>query len=263
MRVFIPSAGRANRALTPTRMPAALAAVAEMIVPPEEAAAYRAAGYANVVPCAAQAHGIGAVRQWLMERSDGKMLMLDDDLRFDCRREDEKDKFLVADDAAVFGLFEEIERHLDIYLHVGVTTREGGNRIETMEPREVGRMLRMLAYDAPKVLALGVRFDRLPLMEDMDVTLQLLKLGKPNLIINRMVHGQGGSGAAGGMSRYRTPELQAETARRLSELHYPHVSVRTKFTKGAWGGGEREDVVVAWKEAYAEGCARLKQHDLF
>lgn len=43
---------------------------------------------------------------------------------------------------------------------------------------------------------------------------------------------------------------QAAAAHQLHSLHPDFVKVVKKTTKGAWGGGERTDVTVAWKKAY-------------
>ena len=267
MDIVIPSSGRHDRALTPSRLPPELAARAIMLVPHGEGAAY-AGRWQNVMETPADLKGIAATRQWILDNMhDDKLLMLDDDLRFDVRRIHEPSKFLVATFEQVTALFVDIERQLSKYLHLSVTTREGGNRLGD-EGRyfEVGRSLRALGYRRRELNALRVRFDRLPLMEDMDVTLQLLRLGHPNLIINYAVQGQGQSNAPGGCSQYRDQTLQARAAQGLAELHRPHVRLAQVETKGAWWAGVRTDVEVQWKQAFKEGELRAKgieQKELF
>jgi hypothetical protein len=99
----------------------------------------------------------------------------------------------------------------------------------------------------------GVRFDRLPVMEDFDVALQLLRKGYPSLTLNNWVQDQSTSNAPGGCSTYRSLEVQAKGAKGLARLHPNVVKLVEKTTKGAWGGGTRTDVQVAWKKAYEEG----------
>jgi hypothetical protein len=70
------------------------------------------------------------------------------------------------------------------------------------------------------------------------------------VVLNNWCNNQAeGSSADGGCSTYRTPELQAQAARLLAELHAPYVKVVEKETKTAWGGGTRTDVMIQWKRA--------------
>jgi hypothetical protein len=89
-------------------------------------------------------------------------------------------------------------------------------------------------------------------MEDFDVALSLLTKGYENAIINTVAHNQKGSGAVGGCSVWRTPQVQAQAALKLAELYPGIVKVVEKTTKTAWGGGTRTDVTIQWKAAYAK-----------
>lgn len=260
MEIVCFSAGRHDRALTPLRLPPKIAAQVALLVPHGQGEAYRAANLGNVLETPEGVTGIAARRQWWLERTQAeKLLMLDDDLRFDTRRRDDDGKFLVATFAEIEALFEDIERRLDKYLHLTVTPREGGNRTGGEgDYYEVGRATRVHGLRPKLIRGLGCRYDDVRLMEDMHMTLQLLRKGHPNLIINYMVNGQGQSNAPGGCSAYRTPELQAECARQLAEIHRPHVSLVERTTKSAWGGGVRTDVLVQWQQAYQEGVLRAQ-----
>ena len=187
--------------------------------------------------------------EYAFESGIDKLVMLDDDLRFDVRRMDERGKFYVAADKDVLKLFDKMEKMLDTYAHVGVLSREGGNR-EEKSTKECTRMMRVLAYHVNTFKDERIKFDRLPLQEDFDVTLQLLRKGYPNLVLCEWVNGQGTSGAKGGCSHFRTLELHNENAVKLARLHDPFVKVVSKQTKGAWGGNPRLDVMVQWKKAF-------------
>ena len=112
------------------------------------------------------------------------------------------------------------------------------------------RLLRMLAYHVPTYKALKVKFDRIQFMEDFDVTLQLLRAGKPNRLLHAWCHDQVTSNAPGGCSTYRTLAKQGVAAHSLKKLHPEFVRVVEKTTKTAWGGATRTDVQIAWKKAY-------------
>lgn len=200
--------------------------------------------------------GIAATRQWIIDRSNFgrpglpvKVCMLDDDLVFATRREDDPTKFRNSTATEILQLFKDIDSYLDNFAHVGVATREGGNR-DTNATASNTRLLRILAYRADVLRDNDVRFDRVELMEDFDVTLQLLRKGYPNLKLNWIVHNQRSSNAPGGCSTYRTLETQREAAIKLATLHPEFVTTVVKQTKTAWNGNERTDVRIGWKAAF-------------
>jgi len=199
-------------------------------------------------------------RQFILDNCDEPFVMLDDDLRFAVRREDEPTKFRDASSADILALFGSIESALQQYAHVGVSGREGANRV-TRPVLECTRMMRILGYQPHVLKANNIRFDRLEVMEDFDVTLRLLKLGYPNLVLNQWVHDQGGSNTKGGCSVWRTPLVQTQNAWALHNYHPDCVTVVRKSTKSAWGGGERTDVRIAWKRAYGSASRQTQVLD--
>lgn len=250
MHIFIPTYGRAEQQHTFKHLPKSLQKRATLVVQDREKHLYPSYGV-KVLP--KNITTIAPARQYIMTyaKNQGidKLVMLDDDLRFDWRRMDDGGKFLVATDKQVEELFKTMEKKLDKYAHVGVLSREGGNRV--LEPeRECTRMMRVLAYNVETFHKEKIKFDRLPLQEDFDVTLQLLRKGYPNLVLCGWVNGQGTSGAKGGCSHFRTIELHNANVRRLAGLHETFVKVVEKQTKGAWGGQARLDVMVQWKKAF-------------
>ena len=251
LKIYIPTLNRVGKQHTFQHLPEKLKKQTTLVCPLNEVKLHTALNYQNVLGCAAK--GIGKTRQYILEHAAAngydKIVMLDDDLRFDWRRLDERGKFYVATEAQVLELFKSIETNLKNYVHVGVLAREGGNRCPT-EFMKNTRMLRVLAYNVPKFFAAEVRYDRLPVMEDFDVTLQLLRKGFPNLLLCNWVNGQGSSNAAGGCSTYRTMEVQEMGAKMLAKKHPEFVKLVRKQTKAAWNGQERTDVMIQWKKAF-------------
>ncbi len=253
MHIFIPTLNRVEQ-LTYRHLPPKLRQQV-IFISPERMGIPDGAAW---IPQPSHVKGIGPTRQYILDYSldcleDPAVVMLDDDLRFATRREDDPSKFRDSTPEEVEDLFVQIERLLDKgYAHVGVSTREGGNR-EIARMLYNTRLLRVLCYRSDILKQEGVRFDRIHLMEDFDVTLQLLRKGYTNVKINWIVHDQKGSNVTGGCSTYRTMEEQARAAYRLKELHPEFVDVVTKQTKTAWGGQERTDVRIQWKRAYNAG----------
>lgn len=197
---------------------------------------------------------LSPTRQWILEHAaqNGmqKICLMDDDLRFSHRREGYGVKLFDSKDEDVDRMFAALEKSLDNHLHTGISAREGNNHVEESE-KEIGRMMRVLAYRPADVLATGARFDRIRTKQDFDMTLQLLRKGYKNLIRFDYAQDQvGGSQAVGGCAAYRTPQMMSEDAENLRALHPDFVKIVEKKTKGAWGGGVRVDVQIAWKKAY-------------
>ena len=253
MKIFIPTYGRSDKQHTYNYLPKSIQQRTTLVVQAREKHLYK--NYPNLVVLPPSIQTISPTREYIKTmmakntNGDRKFIMLDDDLRFDVRRMDDNGKFVVATDKDVEKLFKRIEKELDKFAHVGVLSREGGNRVMTPTV-QCSRMMRVLAYNVDVLVKEKVKFDRLPLQEDFDVTLQLLQKGYPNLVLCEWVNGQGTSGAKGGCSHFRTIELHNENARKLGELHAPFVKIVEKQTKGAWGGQARLDVMVFWKKAY-------------
>lgn len=251
MLIYIPTYGRHDRQHTFDNLPPSIQKKTRLVVQKREAHLYK--DYPHIV-LPPRIKTISPTRQWIMKEAftagNEKVCMLDDDLRFDFRRTDDRGKFLVANNAQIVAMFRRIERSLDKYAHVGVLAREGGNRVLEREVFAT-RMMRVLAYDVKTFKEEKIKFDRLPLQEDFDVTLQLLRKGYPNLVLCEWVQGQGSSNADGGCSHFRTIDMHNANAKKLAELHAPFVKVVEKQTKGAWNGQPRLDVTVQWKKAYA------------
>lgn len=249
MDIYIPSLGRADQnAHTLERL--AIAGIdAKMVVGPDDYQAYiDRFGKSSIMKLSPKIKGIGRVRQHLIERSDGPVLMLDDDLGFFVRRDDDPKLLTRAEPKHVRKALKDMEKALKKHAHAAFAVREGANRNTAPHIYNV-RCLRALGYDADVLKREGIRFDRLPVMEDFDVALQLLRKGYHSITLNHFLQDQAGSNAAGGCSTYRSMEVQAEGALGLQALHPEFVTVVDKDAKGAGPWATRKDVRVQWKKA--------------
>ena len=254
MKLYIPSSGRAHIQPTVNNLPPSLRENAIVVVPEAELEDYHDTIGTLVHIEGIDEKGIGPTRQWCIDQEPKKCIMLDDDLRFAMRREDEPTKFEKGNPTndqleTAFGCLHEL---LDGYSHVGMATREGGNR--NINPLDHNtRLLRILGYRTDIMREHNIRFDQIPVMEDFYVSLSLLTLGFENCKLNWMVQDQKGSGLDGGCSQYRTMKVQADAAHALHNRFPRFVTVVHKTTKTAWGGGTRTDVRIAWKKALQWG----------
>ena len=204
---------------------------------------------------------LSPTRQWILENCPtNKFVLFDDDLVFAKRRTDDITKFEPCGTRDIVRMLDALESSLDMYVHVGLMAREGGNRVpvdrrgKPVPVIEATRMMRVLGYNKNNIRC-PARFDRLPTKQDFDMTLQLLRGGYPNGVLTAFVHNQFGSNTAGGCSAYRDEAMMKRSAELLAKLHPGFVKVVEKETKSAWGGGVRTDVQISWKKALAEGQA--------
>ena len=255
MQIYIPTRGRLEDQITLFNLPDGLYYKTKLVVDASEADDHKDMyGDDHVIVLPASCNTIGKVRQFIIDQHDikkygPKIIMLDDDLGFNMRRTDIREKFLPATDESIIEGFSLVEKLLDDHPHGGIRARQMSQDAPDIDYN--CRALRALSYRVDILRENNITFDRLIVMEDFDVTLQLLRRGYSNAVISTIIQGQGSSNAPGGCSIYRNNERQKEGAEGLQRLHPEFVKVRTKKTnwKG-WGSDERTDVTITWKKAF-------------
>ncbi len=263
--VYIPSMGRADGRLKDS--PAAQMPeehLVNYVVPPDEADKYRSALAARglsrvgVIP-AHDVSGIANTRLFIGKLAfavgHSKFVMMDDDIKFYVRKSTEALNLRYTKPEEVGEALNWIEQSLDDHAHVSLSAREGNNRVDAGERVALTvnntRTLRVLAYRTEDFLA--CEHGRVPVMEDFDVNLQLLRKGLSNAVSFHWAQGQRQTNEAGGCSTYRTHELHEEAARRLAELHPGFVKLRQKNNKSGGVFGVRTEVTISWKSAFKDG----------
>lgn len=250
--IYIPSAYREDRQYTLKNLPIKWLRKTFLVVQNDNLSSYTA-NYGKLVRIlACPLKGIAPTRQWIMENAkEDHIIMISDDLNFSKRTD--SGKLVKCDDEDTNDMLELLETWLiEGLVHVGVSQRAGNNNVEE-EYIENTRMNDLYGYNRKIFLNSGVRWDRLPVMEDFDVTLSLLRLGYSNRVTYKYAWGQRKSGDSGGCSTYRTAKMQHESAAQLAKYHTGFVTIiRNKESKTTWEniGNERTDVVINWKAAY-------------
>lgn len=189
------------------------------------------------------------------EEGHEQFFMLDDDIDFLIRKhaQDFPLRAQYSDDVIeMFNYLRELVRN-GSFSHVGVSGREGNNQGGNGTREELlahnTRCMRFVCYNTEDFLS--VEHCRVDVMEDFDVTLQLLRKGRPNAVSFWYANGQKMTNAPGGCSLWRTRELHNASASKLAQLHAPYVSLRQKENKTDREGlGTRLEVTVHWKKAY-------------
>lgn len=271
MLIAIPSCGRAQKQITLRHIRKhKLEDRTVLVVPFNEAERYRLylGEKVKIVQC--PHNGISKTREWILcklteEMGYDKVLMVDDDMDFCVRPEISNAKLLTIEDTKTFmGMLETLEDWLDHgFAHVGLSARQGNNRefydehgVYGLHPyRDATRMMNCYAYNVKTLKLIGnIEFGRTEVMEDFDLTLQLLRRGFPNRVSFHYCWNQRGSDKEGGCSKYRTPAVQQQAAETLADLHPGFVKVvikKSKDSSPAWKNmKERYDVSVQWRKAF-------------
>lgn len=222
----------------------------------EEAGALDMLGYPVLV---GPDGGIGNTRQWILDQHDVERdgewcIMMDDDLRFYIRREDDPTKFrqFTGEQDTFDLMMDQFMEMLSFGVFGGMANRSGANR-DTRSYRLNTRLHDLLAIHVPTARRIGLSLNAVRFMEDFDASLQVLSAGYPTLCLNTFCKGDAGSNSKGGCSVYRDHAGQAAAATALAE-RWPGL-VRLAIKPG-WQGSmaePRTDVVVQWAKAYKQG----------
>lgn len=252
--IVIPTKGRAHKQTTLVSLPAHIRRKVRLVVYKNEAKHYRLCWPDQplwVVPLSVR--GIAEKRRYLIENTKTRfLLMIDDDFRF-CYRPTMKSGSLIyldENDERFVRMFKRMRYLADVYLHVGISHRSGNHNAK--EPLKFNsRIAGTYMLDLVRLKRADVELGRLEVMEDFDITLQLLRKGYENVVLYRYCYNHMGySNAKGGCSSFRTPDVQKRAAIRLAELHHPFVKVIERKASTWQGMTTRTDVIVYWKKAF-------------
>lgn len=250
MHIYIPTYKRVGKQATYANLPKPLRTRTILVCPASEIPRHRSLMGPDVL-CLEQPEDITTIAQkraWIIQQCPHeKLLMLDDDLEFHARGGGQLKKGNATPERLI-AFFEEFEKMLDSYAHVGISPRQGNNRLEG-DWIENTRMNFALGYQV-SIARSVIQFNRMPFREDFDYTLQLLKAGYPNIVAADIAVSPAGYHSQGGCSDERTVEKSNAAAHLLAELHPGLVRVVEKeYTSSL----PRKEVVISWKKAYEMG----------
>lgn len=256
---YIPTMGRTARQVTADYFKGSRHLLdLYLVCPPREVAALQAKGFQAL---ACEAKGIAKTRQWILDQhmSPGPIVMMDDDLRFAKRRTDDPGKFAPVESTADLNeMFESLLSMLEVVPFAGIANRSGANRLPTPATSNA-RTFDMYALNPSVFSEHDIRFDNVSLMEDFDVSLQLLSKGiETGLLTTFTKDNIGGASATGGCSTYRDSAMQQMAAVDLAIRWPGFVQVVKKETAGTGLWAERWDVRVSWDKAFKAGGGSSK-----
>jgi hypothetical protein len=259
MKIYIPTKGRIKNQLTLENLPPTLYVEAILVCPPSEVNRMRQ-NYDHVEILAQPDEGMGIAekRKWIVDQCpEDKMVMLDDDLRFAVRREDDPGKFRKADPDDILRAFQELEEILsEAVPHAGFAVRGMGIGDSAREGgwQEAKRMVYTLGYYLP-IVRYWAEMGRVQTHEDIDVTMQLLSMGFPNKVNHSFVTDQK-FGSEGGCSKERTIAINDEDCLKLVEFHPDYITTEQKDYKDS---PPRLEVRCQWQKALKDGILFRQQ----
>lgn len=254
--IFIPSRGRATALRTPYVLPRRLQESVYVVVRYEEFDAYNDADedrdFQFLVMPKHFKGGISETRQWIADQADGtKLIMLDDDITginlkpiskvFGGVRKASNGEFTKCFDQLLFWLNGD-------YGHVSFTDRVSSARPSKWPWYDNGRISQTLFYNRVDIEAAGARFDRVPLMQDLDMNLQLLRAGYRSRTSTRWSFNHRPEDAPGGCALFRTDDLKQQAGRRMMELHPGITELKEKEKYGR----TYYYMKTHWKNAFGE-----------
>lgn len=266
LQIYVPSRSRFDRSLTLEHLSPNWEGQIFLVVPKDQRSEYKplAASFPNVKILGCPEDGIANTRRFIGEHAEDKFVMFDDDLRFCYRPKKNKEtgvdqqkpgkvRLYKAQKQQVTRMLGQIDFYLDTYAHVGVSPR-AGNQTMPMPVRECSRPLRVLAYRRHEFLR--CEHGRVAIMEDFDITLQLLTKGYKNALITTHANDQIATNMAGGCSDYRSLKLHNKNVKLMHELWpAPITRLVQKENKSATTGtaallAKRWEINIQWQKAW-------------
>jgi hypothetical protein len=235
MKIYITTYGRVNNQKTLSQLQPVQEHV-WLVVQEREQEQY---SYSRLLVLPDHIRMLSPTRQWILDNVQAdKFLLIDDDLDF-LRRDGKTLRKATADDIVeMISWFDDV---LDRYMQAGLSSRFINWQGDPEVPSEVQNVLCIAGYRS-EIRNLGVRFDRSPLASDYDMTLQLLKMGFPNIVGHKFSY-HNVANAPGGCSSYRTNALRQQASKIMQELHPGLLTVV-----------DGQITRVAWKKAYRLGA---------
>lgn len=247
MIIYIPTKGRGpNQQITYNKLKAAASQCGFpmwIVCPVEEVQSFLDAGYPSVMGCPAER--IGATRQWIIDNTeDPSVLMLDDDLgSWAVREHPGVGTYVPAAEWDLRNTLIKVSDYLEIFAHVGIGARLFANNQRAEETN--ARITRAWGIRADIIKKHGLKFT-CP-VDDLEMTIQLLRAGYMNRVIYTTVQDQKMSQAPGGASTYRTLEYHNACQEQIHRWHKNYTRLVEKTTAGGWFNGQpRKEIVIKW-----------------
>lgn len=254
VRIFILTRGRVGRQKTLANLPPQLLHCVRIVCPRDEANKHKANHPGvKVIAQPVSVKSLVAKRRWVAEQASKRKvaaIMMDDDLTIRAAKDG---KYVNDLDQQLKGwkqLFKALKNgRADV---VGFGTKAFSQEYLKMDdPIRYNYHLGFCFGMTPKAMR-AVQWDRIPLFEDIDYTLQLFAAGFHNILFYHNVVEQGKGVNPGGLEGERNEELVDKSLKKLIKLH-PEV-VKEKEASARHSMSRTK---IQWKRAAVLGNCRL------
>ncbi len=222
----------------------------------------------NVLSISDETNGIAETRQKCLDiLPKGKIWMIDDMVKFQCRNDDGRVTGHITDEELI-DLYNTISEGLDIYPQIGISARQVNNTFMEFK-KDVGRCYSTYGLRSDILEKENIRFDDLfskneniKLYEDYYVTLKLFSKGYSNTILFEWIFNHSHN-KPGGNSSFRTNQTQIDSAEGIqSEFGKNYISI--KIIESYWKDmNTRPEVTIKWKKIFEDSLKKVTTKSLF
>lgn len=241
LKIYIPSRGRADKVTTLQALPAGLRESCTIVVRHDEADLYKSKPefFGKVLVMPKDINGLSATRQWILEQADERFhAQLDDDITGFCFKPKSKIyggvRRIPSSNRAINDAVKTLIDWISVQgiAHVGIAERFMAARPSERPYYENNRLGQFTIWDLKVLRKVGARFDRIKLMQDLDMNLQLLEAGYPSRVLTRVSYVAKPEQFKGGCSIYRTDDLKRKMCDKMARLHKGIVESKVKVKFG-------------------------------
>lgn len=230
--IYINSANRADNVLTIRQFPIAWKKFTHIVVPKDQASSYEHYGWPVLALPKTVPSFLPPQRQWIMENAAcDYVFLMDDDLTFDYRYEGLCLKR--SDDVAMGKMIKDVLELMETYSLVGISCRSVNTLEHGSVKKNKGNMNRCYCVNRSHFLSEKCTFAPFDsfLIEDLYVTLTMMKAGHPTCILYTYAQEHKVSNDKGGCSLYRTLELEEKSAKYIVKAFPDITRLRVKKNK--------------------------------
>lgn len=227
--IFIPTRGRYDLKTRHTyrTLPEKLRRKAMLVVRPDEYRLYRAwCPTSSLMILPKKVEGISATRQYILDAAITEKLpycaMYDDDIRSFGYKPSMGSSKIVTDNTEAINIHQELTCWISGDGD-GVGMCASSDRLAASRARTIytdgTRLGQVLYLNTELAKSEGWRYDRVGLMQDVDMCMQVLTTGATVRRHNLYVHNNGPEDAPGGCSLHRTVKTRRDAYKKLEKLH--------------------------------------------
>lgn len=261
MKIFIPTLGRLHNQITYEGLPDSWKSITQFVVQPHEYQDFvNAYGSHKVVCLPPNINNLPLTREFIFNNlgHNCRHIVLDDDLKFKKKypNPNAPPKWITSSltPEDFNSLLSLINHWIDSGYKFGglLTTETVPDLSPSRYPYRINhRVMTNFFFDGPN-LPHDLLWNRIPMGEDIDITLQLLSRGFSNIVSSHYIVQPSPPNSKGGCSSYRDLDKHNNSQLLLQQTWPQYITTKPKLVDhGPWKGLTKLNVTVQFKKAYA------------